>query len=196
MIMLLGGSLGCLPVVQSILRALPTEFAAPLVIVMHRANSSADLLTPLLQRCSASPVTEVVDKEPLLGGHVYVAPPDYHVLIERDALTLSIDDPVHYARPSIDVLFESAALLCGRSTVAIVLSGGGRDGAAGAACIEAHGGTVLIEDPASAFCPDLPAAACELTQRARLLSAAHLGIALRDLLAADTLDRKGPSHAP
>ena len=194
-LVLLGGSRGCLPVVQRILTALPPEFAAPLVIVIHRASSSEDLLTPLLQRCSALPVTEAIDKEPLLAGHVYVAPADYHLLIERDSLTLSIDDPVHYARPSIDVLFESAALLCGCSTVAIVLSGGGCDGAAGAACIEARGGTVLIEDPASASCPDLPAAARKLTQRARLLSAAQLGSALCELLAADTLDRKGPSNA-
>jgi two-component system chemotaxis response regulator CheB len=127
-------------------------------------------------------VTEAIDKDPLLAGHVYVAPADYHLLIERDSLTLSIDDPVHYARPSIDVLFESAALL-GCPTVAIVLSGGGCDGAAGAARIEARGGTVLIEDPASAVCPDLPAAARLLTQRARLLSAAQLGTALRELLA-------------
>lgn len=194
MLVLLGGSRGCLPVVQRILTALPPEFAAPLVIVMHRAGSSEDLLTPLLQRCSALPVTEAIDKDPLLAGHVYVAPADYHLLIERDSLTLSIDDPVHYARPSIDVLFESAALL-GCPTAAIVLSGGDCDGAAGAARIEARGGTVLIEDPASAVCPDLPAAARMLTQRARLLSAAQLGTALCELLAADTLDRKGPSHA-
>lgn len=195
MIAVLGGSLGCLPVVQGILAALPAHFAAPLVMVIHRASSRDDLLTPLLQRCSALPVTEAVDKEPLRAGHVYVAPPDYHLLIERDSLTLSIDDPVHYARPSIDVLFESAALLFGARTVALVLTGGGRDGATGAARIEARGGTVLIEDPASAFCPDLPAAAREHTRRARLLSAARLGSVLRELVAAGSDHRQGPAHA-
>jgi two-component system chemotaxis response regulator CheB len=184
MLVVLGGSLGCLPVVQSMLAELEPTFPAPLVMAIHRMNSSEDLLTPLLQRCSALPVTEVLDKEPLLNGHVYVAPADYHVLIERDSLTLSIDDPVHYARPSIDVLFESAAVAFGTQTVAVVLTGAGRDGAAGAALIEARGGTVLIENPATAFRADLPAATCELTRRARLLPAAAIASALKELLAA------------
>jgi two-component system, chemotaxis family, protein-glutamate methylesterase/glutaminase len=131
----------------------------------------------------------------LLASHVYVAPADYHLLIERDSLTPYIDDPAHYARPSIDVLFESAALIFGSSAAAIVLTGGGRDGAAGAARIEARGGTVLIEDPTTAYCPDLPAAARELTQRARVLPAAQLGTALRAWLATATLDRKGSRDA-
>lgn len=190
----LGGSLGCLPVVQSILAALPKDLAAPLALVIHRGSQREDLLTPLLQRYCALPVLEAVDKDPLLAGHVYVAPADYHLLVERDSLTLSIDDPVHYARPSIDVLFESAALAFGARAVAIVLTGGGRDGAAGAALIEARGGTVLIEDPASAFRADLPAAASGLTRRARLLPAARLGAALCAALAANLLDREGSVH--
>lgn len=196
MIAVLGGSLGCLPVIQGLLAVLPGDFAAPLAMVVHRANHPSDLLTPLLQRCCALPVAEALDKQPLLAGHVYVAPPDYHLLIERDSLTLSIDDPVHYARPSIDVLFESAALAFGGSTVAIVLTGRGTDGAAGAAQIEACGGVVLIEDPATAFSPDLPAAALRLTRRARVLPAAQLGDALCELCAAGTLQAKDLPHGP
>jgi len=191
MIAVLGGSLGCLPVVQGILAALPNDFGAPLVVVIHRASHNEDLLTPLLQRCCVLPVSEALDKEPLLASHVYVAPPDYHVLIERDSLTLSIDDPVHYARPSIDVLFESAALSFGVSTVAIVLTGRGSDGAVGAARIEAQGGAVLIEDPATAFCRDLPVAALQLTRRARSLPAGQLGHALCELCAASTSNSAG-----
>jgi two-component system chemotaxis response regulator CheB len=101
---------------------------------------------------------------------------------------------VHYARPSIDVLFESAARECGANIVALVLTGAGRDGAAGAALIEACGGSVLIEDPATAHRADLPAAARELTRRARLLPAARLGTALRELLATHTSDREGSVH--
>lgn len=182
MIVALGGSLGCLPVIQGILTALPSSFAAPLVIVIHRLSNRDDLLTPLLQRCCVLPISEAVDKEPLLAGHVYVAPPDYHLLIERDYLTLSIEDPVHYARPSIDVLFESAALTFGAASIAVVLTGAGRDGASGAAAIEARGGTVLIEDPDTAFRADLPAATRERTQRARLLPAADIGAALAAML--------------
>jgi two-component system chemotaxis response regulator CheB len=194
MLAVLGGSLGSLPVVQGVLAALPAQLNASLVLVIHRASQAEDLLTPLLQRCCALPVAEAIDKQPLLTGHVYVAPADYHVLIERDYLTLSIDDPVHYARPSIDVLFESAALQCGADTVALVLTGAGRDGAAGAALIEACGGTVLIEDPATAYRAELPAAARQLTQHARVLPAAHLGTALRELLANNTSDREGSLH--
>jgi two-component system, chemotaxis family, protein-glutamate methylesterase/glutaminase len=186
MIALLGGSLGCLQGVQLILTTLPADLAAAVVLVIHRQASNEDLLTPLLQRCCVLPVTEAVDKEPLLDGHVYVAPPDYHLLTERDYLTLSIDDPVHYARPSIDALFESAALTFGAAAVAVVLTGAGCDGAAGAAMIETHGGMVLIEDPLTAFRADMPAAALAATRRARLLPSADLGAALCTLLAAGT----------
>ncbi len=110
---------------------------------------------------SALPLAEVLDKEPLLGGHVYVAPPDYHVLIEGDHLTLTIDDPVHYARASIDVLFQSAALTYGRQMIA-----------------------VLIEDPATAHRAALPAATRDATRHARLLHASQLGPTLTELLAA------------
>ena len=195
MLAVIGGSLGSLPVLQGVLAALPSACNASVVVVIHRASHTADLLTPLLQRCCSLPVTEATDKEPLLTGHVYVAPPDYHLLIERDSLTLSIDDPVHYARPSIDVLFESAALECGANTVALVLTGAGRDGAAGAALVEARGGTVLIEDPATAHRADLPAAARQLTRHPRVLPAAQLGHALCELLAAPTSDREGSVHA-
>src|ERR1044071_2552736 len=190
MIAVLGGSLGCLQGVQQILAALPADLPAPLVMGVHRQTSTQDLLTPLLQRCCALPVMEALDKEPLLAGHVYVAPPDYHLLTERDYLTLSIDDPVHYARPSIDALFESAALTFGAATVAVVLTGAGRDGAAGAAMIEARGGRVLIEDPATAFRADMPAAALAATRRARLLPSSEIGKALCALLA------DGPQLAP
>jgi two-component system, chemotaxis family, protein-glutamate methylesterase/glutaminase len=183
-IVVLGGSLGCLPVVQGILSHLEPAFAAALVIVVHRLSSREDLLTPLLQRCCALPVTEALDKAPLLAGHVYVAPADYHVLVERDYLTLSIDDPVHYARPSIDVLFESAALAWGAEVIAVALTGSGSDGAAGAAMIEARGGRVLIEDPATAFRADLPAAVRASTCGARLLPAQEIGTALSSLLTA------------
>jgi two-component system chemotaxis response regulator CheB len=184
MIAVLGGSLGCLRGVQQILATLPAELAAPVVMVIHRQAYHQDLLTPLLQRCCVLPVAEAVDKEPLLSGHVYVAPPDYHLLTERDYLTLCIGDPVHYARPSIDALFESAALSFGAAAIAVVLTGAGRDGAAGAAMIEARGGMVLIEDPVTAVRADMPAATLKATRRARVLPSCSIGAALCTLLGA------------
>ncbi len=155
----MGGSLGAMHSAQSILQALPADFALPIVIALHRPPDAEDLLTPLLQRGCALRVSEVIDKEPVEAGRVYVAPPDYHVLIEPDCLSVSVDERVNHARPSIDVLFESAALVHGRRAIGVILSGAGLDGAAGAAAIAQCAGTVLIESPATALRPDLPAAA-------------------------------------
>lgn len=155
----MGGSLGGMHSAQSILQALPADFALPIVIALHRPPDAEDLLTPLLQRGCALRVSEVMDKEPVEAGRVYVAPPDYHVLIEPDCLSVSVDERVNHARPSIDVLFESAALVHGPRAIGVILSGTGVDGAAGAAAIAQCAGTVLIESPATALRPDLPAAA-------------------------------------
>lgn len=179
----IGGSTGGLHAVQTLLRELPTRFEMPVVIVLHRRADIEDILTPLLQRTCLLPVSEVIDKQPLQNGRVYVAPADYHVLIDRDYLSLSIDERVHYARPSIDVLFESAALMCGRRTVGVVLTGAGWDGAAGAAAIERHGGQVLIEDPATALQPSLPAAAQAATVRATVLSIEKIAARLLEIAA-------------
>jgi two-component system, chemotaxis family, protein-glutamate methylesterase/glutaminase len=161
-----------------VLRALPARFALPIVIALHRPADDQDMLTPLLQRGCSLRVTEVIDKEPIEAGRVYVAPPDYHVLIEPDCLSLSVDERVNHARPSIDVLFESAALVHGSRAVAVVLSGAGVDGARGAAAIERAGGAVLIESPTTALRPDLPAAALALTEHATSLPVAELAAKL------------------
>jgi two-component system chemotaxis response regulator CheB len=180
----MGGSLGAMQSAQVVLRALPARFALPIAIALHRPADEQDMLTPLLQRGCALRVTEVIDKEPIEAGRVYIAPPDYHVLIESDCLSLSVDERVNHARPSIDVLFESAALVCGNRAVAVVLSGAGSDGARGAAAIEQAGGSVLIESPTTALRPDLPAAALAVTLRATSLPIAELAAKL-----------KGVSHA-
>lgn len=164
-----GGSLGGMQSVQTVLRGLPATFVSPIVIALHRPTDHEDILTPLLQRGCALRVREILDKEPIQAGHVYVAPPDYHVLVEPDCLSLSVDERVNHARPSIDVLFESAALAYGSRATAVVLSGAGADGAHGAAVIEQSGGTVLVESPATAFRPDMPAAALAATMNATSL---------------------------
>jgi len=177
----MGGSVGGMQSIQSILQALPEDFALPIVVALHRPTDDEDLLTPLLQRGCALHVSEVVDKEPIEAGHVYVAPPDYHVLIEDNNLSLSVDERVNHARPSIDVLFESAALVYGRRAVAVILSGAGIDGARGAAAIHESGGTVLIESPATALRPDLPAAAVAATAVSVILPLPQLATALQEL---------------
>ena len=173
-----GGSLGGMQSVQTLLRGLPAEFVLPIVIALHRPADDEDMLTPLLQRGCALSVTEVLDKEPIQAGHVYVAPPDYHVLVEPDCLSLSVDERVNHARPSVDVLFESAALAYGRRATAVVLSGAGADGARGAAAIEHAGGVVLVESPETAFRPDMPAAALAATTAATSLPVERIAATL------------------
>jgi two-component system, chemotaxis family, protein-glutamate methylesterase/glutaminase len=177
----MGGSLGGMQSVQAILGALPVDFVVPIVIALHRPPDDEDMLTPLLQRGCALRVSEVLDKEPIEAGRVYIAPADYHVLIEPGCLSLSIDERVHHARPSIDVLFESAALVYGGRSIGVVLSGAGVDGAHGAAAIARSGGPVLIENPSTAFRPDLPAAALAATAASTSLPLPQIAAALREL---------------
>lgn len=177
----LGGSLGSMLAAQSVLGALPADFPAPLVLALHRPPDEQDMLSPLLRRVCKLPVAEVIDKDPIEPGRVYIAPADYHVLVETDCLSLSIDERVNYARPSIDVLFESAALAHGRTVIGVILTGAGNDGARGAALIERRGGTVLIEDPTTAHRADLPVAARAATQRATIARLEHIAVILCEL---------------
>jgi len=177
----MGGSLGGMQSVQYLLAALSADFPLPIVIALHRPPDDADMLTPLLQRGCVLRVSEVVDKEPIEAGRIYVAPPDYHVLVEPGCLSLSVDERVHHARPSIDVLFESAALVYGGRAIGVILSGAGVDGAHGAAAIRECGGPVLIESPAMAFRPDLPSAALAAAPGATSLPLSQVAAALREL---------------
>ena len=166
----IGGSLGGTAAVREILRRIPANFSPPIAIVLHRPRDGEDLLTPALQRECALPVAEAEDKGPIRPGHVYVAPADYHLMIDRSCFALSTDELVNFARPSIDVLFESAAEWNRRSVIAVVLTGGGTDGAEGARRIDDCGGTVLVQAPQTAEGPWMPAAAIKRTTRARILS--------------------------
>ncbi len=114
------------------------------------------MLVEILQRDLPLQVSEPLDKEPILPGRVYLAPADYHLLVEPSHFCLSVDEPVRYARPSIDVLFDSAADAFGRETIAIILSGANTDGSEGASRIKARGGRIIVQDPATAEAPQMP----------------------------------------
>jgi two-component system chemotaxis response regulator CheB len=159
-LIVIGGSAGALDALLELGGALPESLTAPIVIVLHLQASQPSLIPELLARTCRRQVREVEDKLALRPCTVYVAPPNYHVLIERDAtLSLSVDPPVHFSRPSIDVLFESAADGFGAGVLGVVLSGANEDGAAGLARIRQAGGTAVIQDPATAMYPTMPAAA-------------------------------------
>ncbi|HEY4341427.1 MAG TPA: chemotaxis protein CheB [Steroidobacteraceae bacterium] len=146
-----GASAGGIDALLSLLPALSGAFRIPILIVVHLPRDRPSLLVRIfLQKC-ALPVCEAADKEPVRPGTVYFAPPDYHLLIdEGPCLALSADDLVNYSRPSIDVLFESAAEVYGARLLGIILTGANDDGAEGLAAVQAAGGIGIIQQPRSA----------------------------------------------
>ena len=154
----IGASWGGLHAVGRLLAALPAPLGAAVVLAQHRGSESTEL-ADLLDRRSRLTVTEADDKDTIVADHVYVAPPEYHLLVEPGHLALSVDERVQYARPSIDVLFESAADAYGERVIGIVLTGANEDGAAGLARIKERGGVAIVQDPETAERPEMPRAA-------------------------------------
>lgn len=157
-LVIVGSSLGGFDALKILLGGLPSELPAPVVIIQHQGTSSGEL-GGLLQRYAAMPVCEAEDKEGIGSGRVYLAPAGYHLLVEQGSFALSTDAPVLYARPSIDVTFESAADAYGSGVVGVVLTGAGQDGAVGLAHIKRRGGRAIVQDPETAHRRDMPAAA-------------------------------------
>jgi two-component system chemotaxis response regulator CheB len=181
-LVVIGTSLGGLTALEILLARLPAGFPVPIVIVQHRDVRSHSLTT-ILQRSTRLRVREPQDKDPLTAGTVYLAPPDYHLLVETDGCALSTDAPVCHARPSIDVLFESAAEEFGRSAVGVILTGANSDGSQGAAAIKRAGGYLIVQEPSSAECASMPAAALEAAKADQVLLLADIASALVKLCA-------------
>jgi two-component system, chemotaxis family, protein-glutamate methylesterase/glutaminase len=159
-LIVIGTSWGGLDALTRLLAGLHDEVHQPIVIVQHRSpDAYGPLLGELLQSHTRRVVGDPDDKTPLERDHVYLGPPDYHMLVEKGYLALSTDEPVRHARPSVDVLFESAAEAYGPRVVGIVLTGASDDGAAGLARIKARGGVAIIQDPATATKRAMPDAA-------------------------------------
>ena len=159
-----GTSLGGLRALTVLLGALPDGFPAAVAVVQHRASAGTDELTAVLQRECSLPVAEADDKQTIEVGHVYVAPAGYHLLVDDGCFALSVDAPVNYARPSVDVLFETAAQFYGDRTIAVVLSGASQDGARGAVAVRRAGGRVVVQALESAESRVMPAAALALVE--------------------------------
>ena len=162
-IITIGGSAGALEVLVDLLCALPKAFPVPVIVVVHLPADSDGSFAALLRSKCALDVAEAEDKLVPATGGLYVAPADYHLLFERNgAMALSADRPVHYSRPSIDVLFDTAALAFGPRVLGILLSGASADGAAGLAAIRDHGGLTWVQSPESARVPLMPREALAL----------------------------------
>ncbi|MFN2565341.1 MAG: chemotaxis protein CheB [Gemmatimonadaceae bacterium] len=178
-IVVVGTSWGGLAALRTLAGGLPRDFGLPVAVVQHRHKDSDRLLATLLQERTPLQVCEVEDKQPILPSFVFIAPPDYHLLIERGHFSLSTDAPVRYSRPSIDVAFASAADSYGPRAVGIVLTGANADGAQGLARIAERGGLTIVQSPATAESPTMPRAALEAVPSARVLPIP----AIADLLA-------------
>nr|WP_290221232.1 chemotaxis protein CheB [Trichocoleus desertorum] len=163
-LVVVGTSLGGLSALEILLKGLPSNFPAAVAIVQHRHKDSNIGLSEFLQSCSLLPLQDAADKAAIVPGHVYLAPADYHLLVESAGwFALSTDMPVSYARPSIDVLFESAADAYGHHTIGIILTGSGGDGSQGLARIKARGGLAIVQDPQTAESQMMPKAAIATT---------------------------------
>lgn len=156
----IGGSAGGFAALETILTALPADFRPPIIVVEHLHPADAGLFASHLAQVAPLPVVVADDKTTILPGRIHVAPADYHLLIEdATTLSLSVDPPVNWSRPSIDVLFESAAQVWGEALVAVLLSGASADGTAGLRTVKAAGGRCLVQDPASAEATAMPRSA-------------------------------------
>jgi two-component system chemotaxis response regulator CheB len=172
----IGASWGGLHAIGRVLSDLPAELDQPIVIAQHRhPDSLEDTLAQLLRVHTDRPVEDVEDKMPIEPRRIYLAPPNYHLLVERGSFALSVDEYVKHARPSIDVLFESAADAYGPATVGIILTGANEDGAAGLARIKQRGGVALIQDPVGAVRRDMPDAAIAATVADAVLPLEEIG---------------------
>jgi two-component system chemotaxis response regulator CheB len=176
----IGASAGAVEALSAILPALPADYAAPVMIVVHVPPDKGSVLADLFRMKCAITVREAEDKELASLATVYFAPADYHLLVEDDGrLSLSDDEPVHYSRPSIDVLFESAADAYGPHLIGVVLTGANQDGAKGLAAVARAGGEAIVQNPDEAFARAMPEAALALRPDARVLSLQDIASYLR-----------------
>jgi two-component system chemotaxis response regulator CheB len=158
--LVIGGSAGAVEALSLLLPTVPRDARIPVIVVVHLPPNRPSLLTEVFApRCPAR-VAEPEDKEPVRAGTIWFAPSNYHLLIEPDrTFSFSVDEPIRFSRPSIDVLFESAADAFGGKLCGIVLTGANDDGALGALAIRNAGGTVVVQDPDTATAAQMPRAA-------------------------------------
>lgn len=174
-----GGSAGSVAALGHILPALPAQFPAVLVVV-HVLPSAPSLLAELFRPRCAMRVQEAEAFETIEGGTIYFAPADYHLLVEPNRrCSLSIEPPVHFSRPSIDVLFESAAEAYGSTLLGLILTGASADGSLGLKAIDAAGGLTFVQDPYTADCDVMPRAALAAVPGANVVSLAKMATELR-----------------
>lgn len=179
-LIVIGGSAGAIDVLGRILSGLTSRFVPSVAIVIHLPPQGPNVLHEILASPGSPPMKLAEDKEPISPGTIYFAPPDYHLLVENGhTFALSQDDRVHYSRPAVDVLFESAAEAYGERLMGIILSGANADGAAGLRAIADAGGMTVVQAIESAEMIAMPAAALEAVPESIEVNAAALAELLR-----------------
>ena len=183
-IVALAASAGGLKALTEVLGGLPADFPAALVVVQHLDPRHRSLLAEILGRRSALAVRQASDAERVAPGSVLIAPPDHHLLVNPDgSLSLSRTELVHFSRPSADLLLESVAASYRSRAIGVILSGSGSDGAMGAKAIKKTGGTLIVQDPATAEFTGMPAAALQAGPADFVLPLHEIAGALRSLVA-------------
>lgn len=187
-IVAIASSAGGLTALTAVLAGLPDSFAAGVVVVQHLDPRHRSLLAEILSRRTRLHVSSATEGTVIRPGHVYVAPPDHHLLVDRGTLTLSQAELVHFTRPSADLLFESVAASYEARAIAVVLTGTGVDGATGVTAIKKRGGTVIVQDEASSQFFGMPSAAIKTGDVDFVLSLEEIGPALSVLVSGDPPD--------
>lgn len=189
----IGASAGGIEALTMLLPALPPQLTTPFFIVLHLPRERPSLLVEIFRPRCAVPVREPEDKEPIAPGTVYFAPPDYHMLLERNGrIALSADEPLHFCRPSIDVLFESAADAYGEHLLGIILTGANEDGASGLEAVHRAGGTTVVQQPESAVAPVMVISALQRARADYVLPLERIANLLRTLAAPAPADESQP----
>lgn len=183
-IVVVGTSWGGLAAIRQLIAGLPSTFVLPVVIVQHRHKDSANLLSSLLQDHTRLCVCDAEDKAPIVPGNIYLAPADYHLLVEHGQFSLSTEEAVLFSRPSIDVTFSSVADSYGEHAVGVILTGANADGSGGLRRIFDRGGLAFVQRPETAESAIMPTAAKWAVPRARVLSIPDISAALASLPAA------------
>ena len=190
-IVAVGTSWGGLSAMGKLFSDLPADFPIPIVVVQHRGKDSDMLLSQLLQDSTELKVCEVEDKDALEAGTIHVAPANYHLMLEPGHVSLTIEEPVRFSRPSIDVMFDSVADSYGDKAIGVVLTGANNDGARGLAHIVLRGGRALIQDPKTAEVPTMPEAAIHAVPSAEVLPLKAMARRLVQLSHEDATKRAG-----
>jgi two-component system chemotaxis response regulator CheB len=178
----IGASAGALEALSVILPALPRQYCLPVIVVVHVPPDRTSIFADLFSKKCDLRVIEAEDKEPICNGTVYFAPPGYHLLVEMDkTLSLSNDQAVLYSRPSVDVLFESAADAYGAALIGVILTGANQDGANGLKAVVEAGGMAIIQHPDEAYARAMPEAAMALCPEAHIWRLEEIALYLRGI---------------